>query len=151
MSVRFQPATAGIRSAQVVVTSGDGGTLALDVFGSAITPGSSDGGGGGGGGSGGGGGGSFPQAPCVPNTTGGITINIINTTPYLIQVTLAGPTAVTAAVPPGAIQTLALLAGNYTLTGVAPGTTNTGFTPSSWSVVNGCDYLLQLKASTTPQ
>ena len=151
MAVHFQPVTAGVRSAQVVVTSNDGGTLALDVFGSAITPGSSSpDGDGGSDGSGGGGGGSFPQAPCVPNTTGGIAFNIINTTTLLIHVTLAGPTGVTAAVPPGAIQTLAILPGNYTLTGVAPGTTNSVFAPSSWSVVNGCDYLLQVKASLTP-
>jgi len=151
MSVRFQPATAGVRAAQVIVTSNEGETLALDVFGSAITAGSSSpDGGGGGGGDGSGGGGSFPQAPCVPNTTGGIALNIINTTQLLIQVTLAGPTGVTAVVPPGAIQTLAILPGNYTLTGMAPGTTNSVFAPSSWSVVNGCDYLLQVKSSVTP-
>jgi hypothetical protein len=150
MSVRFQPAAAGVRSAQVVVTSSDGGTIALDVFGSAITPGGSSPGGGGGGGSGGGGGGgggSFPQAPCVPNTTGGIVFNIINTSSFLIQVTLAGPTNVTTSVPSGAIQVFALAPGNYTLSGVLPGTTNSTFTPSMWSVVNGCDYLLQLKTS----
>jgi hypothetical protein len=156
VSVRFQPVTPGVRSAQVMVASSDGNSLALDVFGAAFASGSSandnggsgDGGGGGSGG-GGGGGGSFPQAPCVPNTTGGIALSVINTTPFLIQVTLAGNTQVTAAVPPGAIQTLAIQPGNYTLTGEAPGSGNAIFIPSSWSVVNGCDYLLHIKASTS--
>ena len=163
IAVRFQPATPGVRSAQVTVASSDGGSLALDVFGSAFSSGSSGGGGsdgGGGGGSSGGSGGatgdgggssggSFPQALCVPNASGTIALSVINTTPLLIQVTLAGPTRATAAVPPGAIQTIALSPGNYTLTGEAPGTPNAGFIPSSWSVVNGCDYLLLIKASTT--
>ena len=151
IAVRFQPTTPGVRSAQVMVVSNDGSSLALDVFGSAVASGSTsaDEGGSGGGGDSGGGGGSFPQAPCVPNTTGGIALNVINTTPLLIQVTLAGATRVTVAVPPGAIQTLAIQPGSYTLTGEAPGTPNTGFIPSSWSVVNGCDYLLQIKASTS--
>jgi hypothetical protein len=162
VSVRFQPTTPGVRSAQVMVASSDGSSLALDVFGSAFTGGSSgsggsDGGGGGGSGGGGGGGGgtgsggsgSFPQALCVPNATGAIVLSVINTTPLLVQVTLAGPTQITAAIPPGAIQTLALQPGNYTLTGEAPGSSNAGFIPSSWSVTNGCDYLLQIKASTS--
>jgi hypothetical protein len=147
IAVRFQPVTPGVRAAQVIVASSDGNTLALDVFGSAFATGAGDGGGSGGGDANGGG--SFPQAPCVPNTTNNITLSVINTTPVLIQVTLAGATPVSAAVPPGAIQTLALLPGNYTLTGAAPGTANASFQQSSWSVVNGCDYLLQLKASTT--
>jgi hypothetical protein len=154
ISVRFQPATPGIRAGQVVVASSDGSNLALDVFGSAFMSGGSpagDGGsGGGGGGDSGGGGGSFPQAPCVPNSTGGIALSVINTTPLLISVTLTGSTRVTAAIPPGAIQTLAIQPGNYTLSGEAPGTPNSSFNPSSWSVVNGCDYLLQIKASTSP-
>ena len=151
IAVRFQPVTPGVRTAQVMVASSDGGSLSLDVFGSALATGSSstDIGSGGGGDPSGAGGGSFPQAPCIPNTTGGITINVINTTPLLIQVTLNGVTRVTAAIPPGAIQTLAIQPGNYTLTGEAPGTTNASFAPSSWSVVNGCDYLLQIKASTS--
>jgi hypothetical protein len=96
-------------------------------------------------------GGSFPQAPCIPNTTGGIALNVLNTTALLVDVTLTGPTGVTITLPPGGpMQTLALLPGNYTLTGVAPGTTNSVFAPSSWSVVNGCDYLLQIKSSPTP-
>lgn len=96
-------------------------------------------------------GGSFPQAPCVPNTTGDIHLNIINTTSLLVQVTLTGPTGVTITLPSGGpMQTFALLPGNYTLTGVAPGTANSSFAPSSWSVVNGCDYLLQIKSSPTP-
>jgi len=94
--------------------------------------------------------GSFPQAPCVPNTTGDITLHVVNTTSFLVQLTLTGPTGVTTSLPQGAMQALALLPGNYTLSGVAPDTTNTRFTPSSWSVVNGCDYLLQIKSSTTP-
>jgi|KBSMisStaDraftv2_1062788.scaffolds.fasta_scaffold48217_2 hypothetical protein len=149
IGVRFQPITPGVRAAQVIVASSDGNTLALDVFGSALASGSSPIDDSGGGGESGGGGGSFPQAPCVPNTTGGIALNVINTTPLLVQVTIAGATRVTAAVPPGAIQTLAIQPGNYTLTGEAPGTPNAVFIPSSWSVVNGCDYLLHLKASTT--
>ena len=157
ISVRFQPNTPGVRAGQVIVASSDGGNLALDVFGSAFVNGTSvvgDGGSGGGGGgdsggSAGGGGGSFPQAPCVPNSTGSIALSVINTTPLLISVTLSGSTRVTAAIPPGAIQTLAIAPGNYTLSGEAPGTPNSSFTPSSWSVVNGCDYLLQIKASTS--
>ena len=149
ISVRFQPLTPGVRAAQVIVASSDGNNLALDVFGSAFASGSSPTDGGGSGGGGDANGGSFPQAPCVPNTTNNITLNVINTTPVLIQVTLSGATPVTSAIPPGAIQTLALQPGNYTLTGAAPGTPNASFSPSSWSVVNGCDYLLQIKASTT--
>ena len=95
--------------------------------------------------------GSFPQAPCVPNTTGDIHLNIVNTTQVLVQVTLAGPTGVTITLPVGGpMQTFALSPGNYTLTGAAPGTTNASFAPSSWSVMNGCDYLLQIKSSPTP-
>ncbi|HET9833155.1 MAG TPA: hypothetical protein VFP91_15650, partial [Vicinamibacterales bacterium] len=115
----------------------------VDVFGSAMIGGAAEGGVGGG--DSGGGDGSFPQAPCVPNTTGGISLNVINSTAFLIQLTLAGPTRVVFAVPPGAIQALAIQAGNYSLSGEAPGSTNASFTPSSWSVVNGCDYLLWLK------
>ena len=94
--------------------------------------------------------GSFPQAPCVPNTTGDITLKMGNATTFPVQVTLTGPTGVTVSLESGAVQSLRLLPGNYTLTGVAPGTTNTVFAPSSWSVVNGCDYVLQIKSSPTP-
>ena len=95
--------------------------------------------------------GSFPQAPCVPNTTGDIHLNIVNTTSVLVQVTLAGPTGVTITLPVGGpMQTFALSPGNYTLTGAAPGTANASFAQSSWSVINGCDYLLQIKSSPTP-
>jgi hypothetical protein len=156
ISVRFQPNTPGVHAGQVMVASSDGSNLALDVFGSAFVNGASvvgDGGSGGGGGGGdsggGGGGGSFPQAPCVPNSTGSISLNVINTTPLLISVTLTGSTRITAAIPPGAIQTLAIQPGSYTLSGEAPGTPNSSFAASSWSVVNGCDYLLQIKASTS--
>ncbi|HET9833110.1 MAG TPA: hypothetical protein VFP91_15415 [Vicinamibacterales bacterium] len=142
MSVKFQPNTPGVRSAQIIVTANDGNTIAVDVFGSAM---GGSGGDGGGGGDGSGGDGSFPQAPCVPNTTGGISINVINSTALVIQLTLAGPTGVRFAVPPTGIQVLALQPGNYTLTGEAPGVANAHFEPSSWSVVNGCDYLLWLK------
>jgi len=95
-------------------------------------------------------GGSFPQAPCIPNTTGGIALTMGNATSLPVQVTLTGPTGVTVSLASGDTQTLALLPGNYTLTGVAPGTTNSVFAPSSWSVVNGCDYILQIKSSPTP-
>ena len=95
-------------------------------------------------------GGSFPQAPCIPNTTGGIALTMGNATSLPVQVTLTGPTGVTVSLASGATQTLALLPGNYTLSGVAPGTTNSVFAPSSWSVVNGCDYILQIKSSPTP-
>ncbi len=95
-----------------------------------------------------GGGGSFPQALCVPNTTGGIVLNVMNTTPLLVQVTLAGPTRATAAVQPGTTQTLALVPGNYTVTGAAPSAPNATFVPSAWSVANGCDYFVDIKAST---
>jgi hypothetical protein len=95
-------------------------------------------------------GGSFPQAPCIPNATGDITLKIGNATTLPVQVTLTGPTQATVSLESGAVQTLALLPGNYTLTGVTPGTTNSIFAPSSWSVVNGCDYLLQIKSSPTP-
>jgi hypothetical protein len=146
MAVKFQPTTPGVRSAQITVTANDGSTVLVDVFGSAMTGGSSSGeGGGGGGGDSGNGGGSFPQAPCVPNTTGGISLHVINSTAFLIQLTLAGSVRQTVAVPPGAIQVLAPLAGNYTLSGEAPGIANATFEPSAWAVANGCDYLLWLK------
>jgi hypothetical protein len=145
MSVKFQPNTPGVRAAQITVMANDGSTVLVDVFGSAMTGGAPSDGGGSGGGDGGGDGGSFPQAPCVPNTTGGISLNVINSTAFLIQLTLAGPLRQTFAVPPGAIQVLALQAGNYTLSGEAPGATNATFAPSSWAVSNGCDYLLWLK------
>jgi putative VirB-like lipoprotein len=144
MAVKFQPNTTGVRSAQITVTANDGSTIAVDVFGSAMGGSSSDGGGSGGG-DGGGDGGSFPQAPCVPNTTGGIALNVINSSAFVIQVTLAGPTRLTFAVPPTGIQVIAAQPGSYTLTGDAPGFPNATFTPSSWSIVNGCDYLLWLK------
>jgi len=144
VSVKFQPTTPGVRAAQITVMANDGSSVLVDVFGSAMTGGAADGGGGGGD-LGGGGDGSFPQAPCVPNTTGGISLNVINSTGFLIQLTLAGPQRQTFAVPPGAIQVLALQAGNYTLSGDAPGATNATFAPSSWAVSNGCDYLLWLK------
>jgi len=147
ISVRFKPATPGVRAGQVIVASSDGSNLALDVFGSAVMSGASVDDGGSGGGDGGG---SFPQAPCVPNSTGGISLSVINTTPYLFSMTLTGSTPINAAIPPGAIQTLAIQPGNYTLSGEAAGLPNSSFTPSSWSVVNGCDYLLQIKASTSP-
>ena len=153
ISVRFKPATPGVRAGQVIVASSDGSNLALDVFGSAFVSGAlvdDSGSGGGGGGDSGGGGGSFPQAPCVPNTTGDITLSVINTTPYLFSMTLTGAASINAAIPPGAIQTLAMQPGNYTLTGQASGVSNSSFSPSSWSVVNGCDYLLQIKASSSP-
>jgi len=142
MSVKFQPTTLGVRSAQITVTANDGSTIAVDVFGSAMGGSSGDGGSGGGDG---GGDGSFPQAPCVPNTTGGIALNVINSSSFVIQLTLTGPTRLTFAVPPTGIQVLAPQPGNYTLTGEAPGFPNATFTPSSWSIVNGCDYLLWLK------
>jgi len=142
MSVKFQPTTPGVRSAQITVTANDGSTIAVDVFGSAMGGSSGDGGSGGGDG---GGDGSFPQAPCVPNTTGSIALNVINSSSFVIQLTLTGPTRLTFAVPPTGIQVLAPQPGNYTLTGEAPGFPNATFTPSSWSIVNGCDYLLWLK------
>jgi len=145
MAVKFQPTTPGVRSAQITVTANDGSTVLVDVFGAAMTGGSESGGGGGDGGQSAGAGGSFPQALCVPNTTGGISLNVINSTAFLIQLTFAGPLRQTFAVPPGAIQVLALQAGNYTLSGEAPGTTNATFEPSAWAVSNGCDYLLWLK------
>jgi hypothetical protein len=144
MSVKFQPNTPGVRSAEIVVTANDGSTIAVDVFGSAMGGASGDGGGSGGGG-GGGDGGSFPQAPCVPNTTGGIALSVINSSSFVIQLTLNGPTRLTFAVPPTGIQVLAPQPGSYTLTGEAPGFPNATFAPSSWSIVNGCDYLLWLK------
>jgi hypothetical protein len=143
MSVKFQPNTPGVRSAEIIVTANDGSTISVDVFGSAMAGASGDGGGSGG--SGGGDGGSFPQAPCVPNTTGGIALNVINSSSFLIQLTLTGPTRLTFAVPPTGIQVIAAQPGNYTLTGEAPGFPNATFAPSSWSIVNGCDYLLWLK------
>ncbi|HUK34619.1 MAG TPA: hypothetical protein VLV86_11940, partial [Vicinamibacterales bacterium] len=55
ISAKFQPVTAGVRSAEITVTSSDGGSIVLDMFGSAFSNGSAGGDGGGGGGGGGGG------------------------------------------------------------------------------------------------
>ena len=147
ISVRFQPATPGVRSAQVTIVSNAGDSIVLDVYGSGLVtggPGSGSGGEGGTGGGGGGASGSFPQAPCVPNNTGGISVSLINTTAISVQVTIASSTTQTVPLAPGAIAVIPLIAGNYTFNGTAPNTPNASFIPSSWSVVSGCDYLLSI-------
>jgi len=151
ISAKFQPRTSGVRSAQITVTSSDGSRIAVDLFGSALEDGSSatspEGGSGGGGGDSGG---SFPQALCVPNTTHDISLTAINTTALLIQLTFAGTTQLSLTLPPGALQIVPLLPGNYTLSGAAPDAPNTPFRASTWALSSGCDYLLRVAAATTP-
>jgi len=153
--VRFQPVTSGVRSAQITVTGSDGSRVAVDLFGSALAAGSSaasSGDGGSAGGSGGGGGasgGSFPQAPCVPNTTHDIALTAINTTPYLIQLAFAGPTQPALSLPPGAIMVAPFLPGNYTLSGTVPDAPNVTLLPSTWALSIGCDYLLRATFAST--
>ena len=146
ITVRFQPVTPGVRSAQVTIVSNGGDSIVLDVYGSGVVGGGSGGGGesGTGGSAGASAGGSFPQAPCVPNNTGGISVSLINTTTILVQVTITSSTTQTLPLAPGAIAVIPLTAGNYTFNGTAPNTPNASFIPSSWSVVNGCDYLLSV-------
>jgi hypothetical protein len=161
LSARFQPVTSGVRSAQITVTGSDGSRIAVALFGSALGDGSSataaggSGDGGSAGGSGGGGdsapasGGSFPQAPCVANTTHSISLTVINATPYLIQLAFAGPTQQSLSVAPGALQIVPFLPGNYTLTGAVPDTPNVTLRPSTWALSSGCDYLLRATFSPT--
>lgn len=159
IAVRFKPTAAGVRATQILVTGSDGSNAAIAVSGTAFTTGSSGGGGDSGGGSGGGGGGggggstggssggSFPQPPCVPNNTQNISLSIINTTTIVISVTATGPTPLSAQIDPGHLTVFpSLQAGNYTLDGTAPGTSNAQFTPSTWTVVRGCDYLMNVVA-----
>jgi hypothetical protein len=150
ISVRFQPATPGVRSAQVTIVGSGGDSIVLDVYGSGLVSDGSGGSGdvGAGGGGGGASGGSFPQAPCVPNHTGGISVSLINTTTIAVQVTITSSTTLTVSLAPGAIAIVPLTPGNYTFNGTAPSTPNANFIPSSWSVVNGCDYLLSVVVVT---
>jgi hypothetical protein len=177
VSVKFQPAAPGVRSSKIVATSNDGTSVTVDVFGSAIASapsgdpggggdGGGSGGGGGGGGSGGGSGGtgsgggstppgtpagSFPQAPCVPNGTNGIVLTVVNTTPILVQLTMAGPLKVVFSLAPGDIQLGAIPPGNYVFTGETPSSPTSNFIPSSWAMAAGCDYLLQLVTTSRTQ
>jgi len=156
IAVRFQPMVPGVRAAKIVASSSDASNVTIDVFGTAVASqpsgappgdGGSGGSGSGGDGSGGGGssgstgGGSFPQAPCIPNGTNGIVFTVINTASQLIQLTLTGPTTITLSIAPWDIQAVAIAPGNYTINGETPSTPTVHFTPSSWSVVAGCDYL----------
>jgi hypothetical protein len=191
ISVRFQPTTPGVRTAQITIASADGGTIVVDVYGSAFASGSSgssngggggsdsgggSGGGGGGGGSSGGGsdsgggstgggsnggstsgggtsngGGSFPQAPCVPNNSGGISLSVINLTSVLVQLTFTGPITQTMSLGPGMIGVAGIPPGNYSFDGQTPNNPSAIFIPSSWSVQNGCDYLLTLVVTSRGQ
>jgi hypothetical protein len=159
IAVKFKPSAAGVRTAQVTVAGNDGSNVVVAVFGTGLGSSSSGGGdagggagggGGGGGGSTGGGGsstsgGSFPQPPCVPNNTQNISLSIVNTTSIVIQVSATGTTRYSQSIDPGHIWALQSLdAGNYTLDGSAPGTPNVSFVPSTWTVVRGCDYLMQV-------
>jgi hypothetical protein len=156
IAVKFKPSVAGIRAAQILIVGSDGSNLAIAVSGTAVATGSGGSGGGGdtggtgGGGTGGSGGtsgGSFPQPPCVPNNTQNISLKIINTTAIVIQVTATGPTPLSATIDPGHLSVFPTLApGNYTLDGSVPGSSNAQFTPSTWTVVAGCDYLMQVVA-----
>lgn len=160
IAVKFKPSVAGVRAAQILVTGSDGSTAAIAVSGTAFTSGSSgsggDSSGGGGGGGGGGGtggstggtsGGSFPQPPCVANNTQNISLTIVNTTTIVIGVTATGPTPLSATIDPGHVTVFpSLLPGNYTLDGIAPGSSNAQFTPSTWTVVPGCDYRMNVVA-----
>jgi len=157
IAVKFKPSAAGVRTAQVTVTGNDGGNVTVAVFGTGLASSSSGGGdaGGGGGSAGGGGstggggsstsGGSFPQPPCVPNNTQNISLSIINTTTIVIQVSATGATRFSTSIDPGHIWVLPSLdPGNYTLDGNAPSTPNVTFSSSTWTVVRGCDYLMQV-------
>jgi hypothetical protein len=155
VSVTFQPAAPGVRSSKIVAASTDGGSITVDVSGTALANSSAgtppgDGGGGVGGGSGGGGtgggssAGSFRQAPCVPNGTTGIVLTLINTTTVPVQLTMTGPVTVVVSLQPGDIQQVAIPPGNYSFTGAMPSAPNANFVPSAWAVVGGCDYLLQV-------
>jgi hypothetical protein len=167
IAVKFQPAAPGVRSSQITVGSSDGTSLTIPVSGSAAaaatdqTSGGVDPAAGGGGGSGGGsdggqasspsGGGSFPQAPCVPNQTGRVSLTIINTTTFGIQLTITAATQSTVTLNPGGVQVVPAAAGNYTFTGAVSGQPNAVFTPSLWALSTGCDYLLQVVNSPGPQ
>jgi hypothetical protein len=159
IAVKFKPSAAGVRSAQILVTASDGTNAAIAITGTSVANGSSGsggdagggaaggGGGGAGGGSGGSGGGSFPQPPCVPNNTSNISLSVTNTTSIVIGVTATGPTPLNATINPGHVQVFPTLEpGNYTLDGSAPATSNAQFFPSTWTVVRGCDYLMQVVA-----
>ncbi|HUK35898.1 MAG TPA: hypothetical protein VLV86_18405, partial [Vicinamibacterales bacterium] len=86
-----------------------------------------------------------------PNTTGGTSVSIINTTTSLVQLTLTGPTTTTVNLAPSGIVVVVIQPGNYTFTGALPNSPNTSLVPSSWSVVGGCDYLLTLVATSQTQ
>lgn len=154
VSVTFQPAAPGVRSSKIVAASTDGGSITVDVFGTALAnssagtpPGDGGGGGGGAGGGGSGGGasgGSFPQAPCVPNGTTGIVLTVINTMTVPVQLTMTGPLTAVVSIQPGDIQQVAIPPGNYTFSGGTPSAPNPNFVPSTWAVVGGCDYLAQV-------
>ena len=176
MSVKFQPAAPGVRSSKIVASSSDGSSsVTLDLFGTAIASsgsgggdtggggggdtgggggggggGGTGGGGGGGGGTGGGGtsGGSFAQAPCVPNGGTGIVLTAINTTSVMVQLTFTGPQTVSFPLGPTDIVLAPFQPGNYTITGQAPSAPNSSFAPSGWTLVPGCDYLLQVVFKT---
>jgi hypothetical protein len=168
ISIRFQPTTPGVRTSKVVAATSDGGSVTIDAIGNATASGSSgtagggsggDGGGGSGGGGSGGGGsgggtasgaGSFPQAPCVPNGTSTTTVTVVNTTSALIQLSLTGPITSVVSLPPGDIQQVPVLPGNYTITGSAS-VSNAGFIPSTWSMVSGCDYLAHVVQVSSTQ
>ncbi len=156
ITVNFKPAAAGVRTAQITLAGSDGGNVLIAVFGDALAPASSGGGstdgsgsgatGGGSGGSTGTSSGSFPQPPCVPNYTQNITLSIVNTMTFSVQVSVDGPTHQTSAIAPFAIQLYPLQPGNYTIGGSAPGSPNVTFSASTWTVVSGCDYLMQVVA-----
>jgi hypothetical protein len=172
--VKFQPTAAGVRSSQLNIISSDGTSVGVAVFGTALSTssdgsgGSGGGGGGDAGGSGGGsggsgggstggsggtsnGGGSFPQPPCVPNFTNSISLSIVNTTTFTILVTADGPTHESASIGSSVVQVIPIQAGNYTLNGQVPGSTNISFVPSTWTMVVGCDYLLNVVAKPQGQ
>ena len=172
LTVKFQPTAAGVRSSQLNIISSDGTSVGVAVFGTALSTssdasGGSGGGGGDAGGSGGGsggsggssggsggtsnGGGSFPQPPCVPNFTSSISLSIVNTTSFTILVTADGPTHESASIPSSVVQVIPIQAGNYTLNGQVPGSTNISFVPSTWTMVVGCDYLLNVVAKPLGQ
>ncbi len=157
ITVKFKPAAPGVRTAQITVSGSDGNNVAIAVFGTASSSDSSGSGGGGGGGgtgsgggsggSSGGGGGSFPQPPCVPNHTQNISLSIVNTVSFVVQLSVDGPTHQTSAILPSGILVVPVQPGNYTISGSAPASPNVVFTPSTWTVASGCDYLMQVVAN----
>ncbi len=161
LTIKFQPASSGVHSAQILVNAG-GSSIAVDVFGPATSPnlspappgpdssgGSSSGGGGDGGGGTATSSGSFSQAPCIPNGTGSLDVHIINSTAFPVKLTFTGPVTQSTTLLPTAISILSPPPGNYTISGEAVGASSVTIRSSSWILASGCDYVLQLVSGSS--